>query len=80
MQYSPNNIDAIKKKFKINKREKKFKIMLKNKSTEVEYLYESKEYLKYIDIDLMNNLNIYDLMDNIERMGKDEKFSFFSLN
>ena len=54
--------------------------MLKNKSTEVEYLYESKEYLKYIDIDLMNNLNIYDLMDNFERMGKDEKFSFFSIN
>jgi len=58
LQYSQNNIDDIKKKLKINLREKKYKIMIKNKITEVEYLYESKEYLKYIDIDLMNKLNV----------------------
>ena len=28
----------------------------------------------------MNKLNVYNLMDNIERMGKDGNFSFFSID
>jgi len=80
LQFSSKNIEEIKKKYNINKKEKKFQIKLKNKSIEVEYLYESKEYLKYIDIDLMNNLNLNVLLDNIEKIAKDANFSFFSID
>ena len=78
--YSKSHIKKLKKQYNIDKKTKNFEIKLGTKNIKVKYLYTSNEYLNYIDMDLMDKIDVNDLIKCIEKMGEGKSISFFGID
>ena len=71
LQYSEKHIEKIKKNYKIiNNQANKYEINIGAKITEVEYLYSSQDYLKYINKKILKNMEAKEILDYIQNLAE----------